>query len=208
MAFVRARRRPIAFLPALGLALVFASCQRQRLHVEYLPTAPPPPTFRAFVFLQVLDQRPPDRGGINPGRVGWTPGNFGIPKRMRIPADSIARNVWNATADALAHQAIGATAGPNMLVATVSEFWEDGIGGTGTHVVVRYQVIDPSGRERWAAVIRCGSGEPADPNAPPALLPRGPDAPSVDVITYALAELAARARVQFATAAFQQAVAP
>src|SRR3954470_20254396 len=163
-----ARHRAIVCLP-LGLVLVSASCHRQRLHVEYVPTAPPPPTLRAFVFLQVLDQRPPSPGGIGPGRVGGAPGNFGIPKRMRIPADSIARNGWNATADALAHEAVGATAGPNTLVATVSEFWEDGIGGTGTHVVVRYQIIDPSGRERWAAVIRCGSGEPADPNAPPAL---------------------------------------
>jgi hypothetical protein len=158
------------------------------------------------VYVQVYDQRPPDRGGLDNTRVGWTPGRFGIPKRMRVPADTVARNVWSATSDALAQVGVGANAGPN-LVATVLEFWEDGVGGTGTHVAVRYQLIDPSGRERWTATIRCGSGEPADPTAPRPTLASGPDAPSVDIFSYALADLAARARVQFATPVFQQTIA-
>jgi hypothetical protein len=200
---VRKAGRPVALLL---LAASVAACHRQRTEVRYVPSAPPPPptAFRAAVFLQVFDQRPPDRGGLDSTRVGWTAGNYGIPKRMRVDGAAVARNVWTASADALAQQAIGASTGPTRLIATVLEFWEDGL-GTGTHVVVRYQLLDAAGRERWTATVRSGSGEPADPSGPaPA---RTADAPSVDVFTYALAELAARARAQFATPAFQQALA-
>jgi hypothetical protein len=123
--------------------------------------------------------------------------------------------VWTATADALAPLGIGAGGGPNTLLATVLEFWEDGAGGTGTHVVVRFQLIDPWRRERWNAVVAAGSGEPGhlSPLAAPATPAAGAPGPSsdgaaVNVFTYALAELAARARVQFATPAFQQLLAP
>jgi hypothetical protein len=197
---VTSRAILVAFLTLASLA-----CHRQRLTIQYTPSAPPPPAFRVSVYVQVYDQRPPDRGGLDSKRVGWTPGKFGIPKRMRVPPDSVAGNVWSATADALAGVDIGASAGPT-LIATVLEFWEDGIGGTGTHVAIRYQLVDLSGRQRWTATIRGGSGEPPDPTASrPAA---GPGAPAVDIFAYALADLAARARVQFATAAFQQAVAP
>ena len=102
---------------------------------------------------------------------------------------------------------IGATAGQHRLVATVFEFWEDYVGGSGTHVVVHYQLFDPSGQERWAATVSSGSGEPGHlAESPPAIAPPA-SGPAGGAFTYALADLAAHARAQFATPAFQQAIA-
>ena len=191
------------------LALVAASsaCRhRERFDIQYVPSAPPPAsTFRASVFVQVVDRRPPDRGGIDARRVGWTRGSFNIPKRLRVAENTVARNVWTATANALGQVGIGAGAGSCQLLATVLEFWEDGIGGTGSHVAVRYQLLDPSGRERWSATVESGSSARGDPS-PPAVAPSANDG-SYGLFDYALAVLAARARAHFATLAFQQAIA-
>jgi|KBSMisStandDraft_5_1062788.scaffolds.fasta_scaffold315192_2 hypothetical protein len=186
-------------------ALASLSCHhRERLTIQYAPSAPPPPAFRTAIYVQVLDQRPPDRGGLDSSRVGWTPGNFGIPRRMRVPADMVARNVWSATADALAQVGIGPSTGPNQLVTTVQEFWEDGVGGTGTHVVVRYDLTDASGRVRWTDTVHGGNGEPPDPTTPPT---PGVDLAGIDIFTRALADVSWRARARFASAPFQQALA-
>ena len=85
------------------------------------------------------------------------------------------------------------------------EFWEDYVGGSGTHVVVRYQLFDPSGAERWSGIVTSGSGEPGHlAESPP---PMAPAPGAGGAFTYALADLAAHARAQFATPAFQQAMA-
>ena len=198
---------PIRLTLLLVLAAAGTACRhRERFDIQYVPSAPAPtPTFRATVFVQVVDRRPPDRGGIDPRRVGWTRGNYNIPKRLRVAENTVARNVWMATVDALGQLGIGAGAGPYQLLATVLEFWEDGIGGTGSHVAVRYQLLDPSGRERWSATVESGSSARGDPS-PPAVAPSVNDG-SYGLFDYALAVLAARARAEFAAAAFQQAIA-
>lgn len=195
----------IAVLSAGGVA-----CRRPNLvNVQYIPSGPPAPVLQGAVALEIFDRRPPDRGGFDQQRVGWVIGRFGIPKPVRAGPDAVTRNVWAATADALRYVGIGASAGPNRLLATVLEFWEDGIGGTGSHVVVRYLLVDASGRERWNATIGSGAGEPGDPPPPsPAVAARDPGDPALNMFTYALDELATRARAAFATPAFQQAIAP
>jgi len=187
------------------LAVTGVACRRHTSPVQYVPTSPPAPTFRAWLYLQVFDQRPLSRGGIDSTRAGWVPGKFGIPRRVRVAENSVARSVWTATADAMGQLGIGATAGQHRLVATVMEFWEDYVGGSGTHVVVRYQLFDPSGAERWSAIVTSGSGEPGHlAESPP---PMAPAPGAGGAFTYALADLAAHARAQFATPAFQQAMA-
>ena len=188
------------------LAVTGVACRRHTSPVQYVPTSPPAPVFRVWLYLQVFDQRPLSRGGIDSTRAGWVPGKFGIPKRVRVAETSVARSVWTATADAMGQLGIGATAGQHRLVATVLEFWEDYVGGSGTHVVVRYQLFDPSGGERWSAIVTSGSGEPGHlAESPPAMAPP-PRGPAAGAFTYALADLAAHARAQFATPAFQQAI--
>jgi len=182
------------------------ACRHHTSPVQYVSTGPPAPAFHAWLYVQVFDQRPLSRGGIDSTRAGWVPGKFGIPKRVRVHEHSVARSVWTATADALGQLGIGATAGQHRLVATVLEFWEDYVSGSGTHVVIRYQLFDPAGQERWAATVTSGSGEPGHlAETPPALAPP-PGGPPGGTFTYALADLAAHARAQFATPAFQQAI--
>lgn len=189
------------------LAVTGVACRHRTSPVQYIPSSPPAPAFHAWLYVQVFDQRPLSRGGIDSTRAGWVPGKFGIPKRVRVAEHSVARSVWTATADALGQLGIGATAGQHRLVATVLEFWEDYVSGSGTHVVVHYQLFDPAGRERWAATVTSGSGEPGHlAETPPALAPQ-PGGPAPGTFTYALADLAAHARAQFATPAFQQAMA-
>lgn len=182
------------------------ACRHHTSPVQYVSTGPPAPAFHAWLYVQVFDQRPLSRGGIDSTRAGWVPGKFGIPKRVRVHERSVARSVWTATADALGQLGIGATAGQHRLVATVLEFWEDYVSGSGTHVVVRYQLFDPAGQERWAATVTSGSGEPGHlAETPPAIAP-APDGPAGGTFTYALADLAAHARAQFETPAFQQSI--
>jgi hypothetical protein len=203
------RRRLVGHLMLVAvLAVAGMSCRRRHtLNIQYVPSSAPGPALRAKVFVQVVDQRPPDRGGLDPRRVGWVRGNYGIPKPMRVAENTVSRNVWMATADALAQLGIGASAGPNKLLATVLEFWEDGVGGSGSHVRVRYQLFDAAGRERWAATVESGGSAPGDPSSPPPAIATAPEGRTYGMFGYALGMVAARARVQFATAAFQEAIA-
>src|SRR5262245_44075338 len=191
------RRYALSILAAvLGVAGTACRAHGGDAHV---PTGPPAPVLRTAVFLQVVDQRPPDRGGLDPRRVGWMQGRYGIPRHANVPANTVSRNVWSATADALAQLGLGAGGGPNKLLATVLEFWNDP--GAGNRVAVRYQLIDAHGRERWAVTIESGSntrGDPATPavEAPPP--PPGSD-PAIAQFGTSLAVLAASARAHFAT---------
>jgi hypothetical protein len=190
------------------IAATAVACRR-RMDVEYVSHARPAPPQHAAVLLQVFDRRPPGRGGDDPARAGLVRGQWGQPKGLRIASDAVPRNVWAATADALARAGIGASGGPNRLYASVLDFWEDAFTSEGSHIVVLYRLVDPADRELWRGSVSSGTGEPGDPSvavAPETQL--GPVDSDLNVFTYALAELAARATAAFASPAFQQATAP
>jgi hypothetical protein len=208
---LRKMRRGVVGHSALAVVIVatVASCHHRRTDVEYVTPAPtPPPRPHGAVTLQVYVRRPQERGGLDPEKAGWVRGKWSIPTAVRVAPDAISRNIWSATADALARAGIDTTGGPNRLCATVFEFWEDGVGGSGTHVVVFYQLVDASNRELWNITVRSGTGEPGDPSVPTAPeVGTGPVDPGLNMFTYALAELAVRANAAFIAPAFQQAAA-
>jgi hypothetical protein len=207
---MRAGRAARAVVIAAAAASAGVGCHRHRMDVEYVSSAPavPIPNQHAAVLLQVVDRRPPNRGGVYPDRVGMVSGKWGIPTGVRVAPDAVPRNVRAATAEALARAGIGAEGGPNRLYATVLDFWEDGFTSGGSHVVVLYQLVDATNRERWALIVRSGTGEPGDPSLPAAPeIGGGYVEPGMNMFTYALYELAVRASAAFATPAFQQAAA-
>src|SRR5262249_17440769 len=110
---------PVVVSLAAVLGAAGMGCRPNRPDVAYVPTAPPAPAFRTSVFLQVVDQRPPDRGGLDSRRVGWMQGKYSIPKHANVGPNAVSRNVWSATTDALARLGVGSGGGPQRLVATV-----------------------------------------------------------------------------------------
>jgi hypothetical protein len=85
------------------------------------------------------------------------------------------------------------------VVASVKEFWFDGMMGYVATVTVTYQLTDASGKELWAADVTGKAGD--------SMMFSNPKEIAETLFTKALADLATKAAEQFNSPAFQQAVA-
>lgn len=168
--------------------------------VQFTPTTAASVATKASVGLTVVDKRSEDKGGGSP-QVGQTRSGLGIPNGVEDKkSDVVVKTVTDATEDALHKSAVGVQkGGPKTLVATVKDFWFDGYVGYAATVTVSYQLNDASGKQLWTAEV---VGKAGDSGAF-----THPNRMAEDIFKRALAELSAHASEQFATPAFQQALA-
>ena len=162
---------------------------------------------RAWLYLQVFDQRPP-RGARNgfDAWPRWVPGKFGIPRRVRVAENSVARSV----VDGDRPTRWGSSGWGHRRAAPAGRDGDGVLGGLRRRLGHPRRrplpALRPVGRaRRWSAIVTSGSGEPGHLAESRRRWRRRAGAGGA--FTYALADLAAHARAQFATPAFQQAMA-
>jgi hypothetical protein len=180
-------------------ALLVGACSSNP-QIKYSASNPASAVAKTTVGLKVNDLRAADKGGTEHARVGQVRSGFGIPSGLDDASPDVApRTVTEATSDALRGAGIGVQAGGGkVLAASIKEFWMDGYMGYAASVVINYQLLDPSGKELWAAEVKGGAGG----------TPMFKSAKSLteDLFQQALGELATKAGEQFRSAAFQQAL--
>lgn len=168
--------------------------------IQYAPTTAASVATKASVGLSVLDKRSEDKGG-GTSQMGQVRSGIGIPHGVEDKKpDVVVKTVTDATTDALHKSAVGVQkGGPKTLVATVKEYWFDGYMGYSATVTVSYQLNDAAGKQLWAAEV---VGKAGDTNAF-----THANRMAENIFAKALAELATKASEQFASPAFQQALA-
>lgn len=168
--------------------------------VQYTPTTAAGVATKASVGLTVNDKRSEEKGG-GTAQLGQTRSGLGIPSGVddKKP-DVVVKTVTAATEDALHKSAVGVQkGGPKNLVATVKDYWFDGYMGYAATVTVVYQLNDASGKQLWTAEVVGKAGDSG--------MFTNPNRMAENLFNRALAELSVHASEQFATPAFQQALA-
>ncbi|MES1171936.1 MAG: hypothetical protein ABUL77_01755 [Bacteroidota bacterium] len=182
----------------LGIAFV-GGCSS--LEIKYKPTTPAGAATRVSVGLRVNDVRPLEKGRETGRRVGQVRGAVGIPQGVDDKNPNVApQTVGDATSDALRRSGVGVqNGGAKTLVVTIKEYWMDGYMGYAAKILVVYELMDASGRAVWTAEVKGGAGGNSMFKSPHTL--------ALNLYTRALTELSTNAGQQFASPAFQQALA-
>jgi hypothetical protein len=169
-------------------------------HIAYKPMAGSAPSAKASVALQVVDERPADKGGTDKMQVGQVRGSYGIPSSVKdASADAATKSVTDATTDALRQAGVGVQdGGKYTLVATVKHFWMDGFHGYKATVTVQYALQDAAGKTLWSKEVAGGAGG--------ALIFKSPESMAQDMFGNALTDLATKATEEFKSADFQKAL--
>lgn len=191
-------QRYALLLGALGLVLL-AGCGTTS--IKYKPSTMSAPAAAGSVSLKVVDQRPADAGGQDKTRVGSVRGSYGIPQGINdSSADVAPQSVTEATTDALKQAGVSVQSGkPMILVATVTQYWMDGLMGYKASIAVQYALQDSTGKTLWSSEVKAGAGGTN--------LFRSPNSFTQDMFENALTDLANKAAEQFNSAAFKKAVA-
>lgn len=168
--------------------------------VQYGPATAANVATKSSVALTVSDKRTSEHGAGGP-QVGQLRGSLGIPHGVEDKkGDVVVKTVTDATTDALHKATVGVQAGGGKtLVATVKEFWFDGMMGYAGTITVTYQLNDASGKTLWSADVSGKAGDSAMFSSPKEI--------AENILGKALTDLAAHASEQFNTPAFQQALA-
>jgi hypothetical protein len=153
------------------------------------------------VALQVVDERPADKGGEDKNQVGQVRGSYGIPSAVKDASPDVAtRTVSEATTDALRQAGVAVKDGStHTLVATIKHYWMDGLAGYKATVLVQYALKDGSGKVLWTKDVSGGAGG--------ALFFKSGESMAQDMFGNALTDLANKAAAEFKTPAFQNALA-
>jgi hypothetical protein len=180
-------------LPMLA-ALLLSGCAA---NLHYTPQWPLAAPAAKFARIEVVNARPPNKGGDDPRAVGIARGGYGNPVTFRQddPKD-LERLIREATRDAL-HGA-GLDEQPeagNRLVARVLHFWMDGYVGYAASIEIEYSLLDASGTAIWSEKM---TGHEAG-----AVLSYGA---ASDLLSRALADLASNATAKFRESTFQRAL--
>jgi hypothetical protein len=175
-------------------AILFTGCAAD---LQYTPRWTLTQEATKFTSIEVVNARPPNRGGDDPRAVGIARGGYGNPMTFRQddPKD-LERLITEATTDALHAAGLDAKAdAKNKLVARVLTFWMDGYVGYSAQIEIEYAIIDETGTEKWSQKI---TGHEAG-----AVMSFGALS---DLMSRALADLASNATQKFKENEFQEAL--
>jgi len=182
---------------ALVAVLLLAGCATK---IAYKPMEGSAPPATGSVALKVVDDRPADHGGSDKAQVGVVRGSYGIPSSVKDSNPTVVvTTVTDATTDALKQAGVSVQAGANRtLVASVQNYWMDGMAGYKSTVKVKYTLENGSGKALWTKEVSGSAGG--------ALIFKSADSMAQDMFGNSLTELAKNATAEFKSADFQKAL--
>jgi hypothetical protein len=155
------------FTPARALAVLTAVCTATLIaggcsfetSIHHAPIGAIAGTPLGSVAVNVVNNRPPERGGQTTC-VGRVRGGYGnpFPIHEASPAD-VVRSVQETVSDALLQAGV-ASNGQNglQLVATLQDFWLDGFMNYNADVSIEYTLQDSAGVTRWRQSVTSTGG--------------------------------------------------
>lgn len=182
----------------VGAVLLVAGCGATK--IAYKPMDGAAPAAAKSVALQVVDERPADKGGTEKAQVGQVRGSYGIPSAVKDSSPTVATTtVTDAVTDALKQAGVGVQAGSKeTLVAAVQHYWMDGMAGYKATVTVKYTLQDASGKALWTKDVSGGAGG--------ALIFKSAESMAQDMFANALTDMAKKSAEEFKSPAFQSAL--